>query len=125
MSDMARRVLVTGASRGIGRSIALAIAAEGFHVTVHYRGNKEKAEETLAAIRESGGAGDLVAFDIGDRAGVRNALETQIEAGGAYWGAVLNAGINSDAPLPGLTDEDWDSVIHTNLDGFYNVLITI
>lgn len=122
MSVSGKRVLVTGASRGLGRAIAVQLAEQGFRVTVHYRGNQTMAEETLAAVREAGGDGDTLAFDIGDRETVRETLAEQLDQHGAYWGVVLNAGINSDGPLPGLTDDDWDRVIHTNLDGFYNVL---
>lgn len=122
MNHSAKRVLVTGASRGLGRAIAQQLAADGYHVTVHYRGNKAGAEATLAQIQAAGGTGDILSFDISDRQAVREALTTHIEQQTPFWGVVLNAGINADGPLPGLTDDDWDRVIHTNLDGFYNVL---
>lgn len=117
-----REILITGASRGIGRAIARRLAAAGFGIVVHYRSREAAAAETLAAIREAGGQGRLLAFDIADRAAARRALEEEIETYGPPYGVVCNAGICRDAPFPGLTDEDWDEVLRTNLDGFYNVL---
>ncbi|MGD8926906.1 MAG: 3-oxoacyl-ACP reductase FabG [Thioalkalispiraceae bacterium] len=119
---MSRRVLVTGSSRGIGKAIALALAADGFAVTVHYRSGKEQADEVVKQIKNNGGEADLVQFDISDRQQTRAALDSVIEDKGAYYGVVSNAGITRDGAFPGLTEEDWDSVIHTNLDGFFNVV---
>jgi 3-oxoacyl-[acyl-carrier protein] reductase len=119
---MSRTILVTGASKGIGRAIALRLAQDGFTLVVHYNSDLDGAESTLADIIAAHGAGRLIRFDTGDRAGTREALEADIEQHGAYWGVVLNAGISRDAAFPALSDEDWDSVIETNLDGFYNVL---
>jgi 3-oxoacyl-[acyl-carrier protein] reductase len=119
---MSRTVLVTGASKGIGRAIALRLARDGFGVVVHYRGDRAGAEETLARLREAKGAGRLLAFDIADRALCRERLEADIAEHGAYYGVVLNAGIARDNAFPALEDADWDSVIDTDLGGFYNVL---
>ena len=119
---MSRSVLVTGASKGIGRAIALKLAADGFCVLVHYHSDKSGAEATLEAIRAAGGSGRLLQFDIADRAGCRTVLEADIEQHGAYYGVVSNAGIIRDAAFPALSEADWDGVIHTNLDSFYNVL---
>lgn len=97
---------MTGSSRGIGKSIAAALVADGFEVVTH-------------SVR-SGGT-DLV-FDIADRAAAEAALTAWVAAHGAPYGVVLNAGIADDAPFPGLEAEQWDRVLRTDLDGFYNVL---
>jgi len=119
---MSRRVLVTGSSRGIGKAIALSLANDGFAVTVHCRSGKQQADEVVKQIIDNGGEADLVQFDISDRKQARDALEAIIEQKGAYYGVVSNAGITRDGAFPGLTEEDWDQVIHTNLDGFFNVV---
>lgn len=119
---MSRTILVTGASKGIGRAIALRLGLDGFTIVTHYRSDRDGAEATLADIITGGSAGRLIQFDTSDRAGTRAALEADIEEYGPYWGVVLNAGIARDAAFPALSDEDWDQVIETNLDGFYNVL---
>lgn len=117
-----KRVLVTGASRGIGRATAIKLAAQGFHVTIHFHSNQAAADEVLAEVVANQGSADLLQFDISDRAQTKTTLETQLENHGAYYGVVCNAGIAQDAAFPALTDEQWDDVVHTNLDGFYNVL---
>ncbi|HJR69393.1 MAG TPA: SDR family NAD(P)-dependent oxidoreductase, partial [Gammaproteobacteria bacterium] len=119
---MTRAVLVTGASRGLGAAIAVALGAQGFEVVVHYRGDRDGAERTAAAIRDQGGAARLIAFDVTDRGACRKALGADIAAHGSYYGVVSNAGIHRDNAFPLLTDQDWDDVIRTDLDGFYNVL---
>jgi len=119
---MKNRVLVTGASRGIGRAIALALGKSDYHVTINYLQNETSAQECLKEINNSGGEGSLLPFDVSDRAATRIALEKVVEKSGPYWGIVCNAGIASDAPFPTLTGEAWDSVIQTNLGGLYNVL---
>lgn len=119
---MTRTVLVTGASKGIGRAIAVKLAKDGFHIAVHYGRDLAGAEETLAQVKSQGGDGRVLSFDISDRENCRSVLEAEIAEHGAYYGIVLNAGVTSDTAFPAMTDEDWDGVVHTNLDGFYNVL---
>jgi 3-oxoacyl-[acyl-carrier protein] reductase len=115
-------VLVTGASKGIGRSIAIAAARAGYTVIVHYGEDRDGAQQTLNQITTIGGAGRLISFDISDRDSCRLVLEADLQLQGAYYGVVLNAGIVRDNAFPALEDSDWDDVISTNLDGFYNVL---
>lgn len=113
---------MTGASRGIGRAIAVELARAGFEVAINYKQNEAAAAEALAAVEEAGGRAALLRFDVADRALCREVLEKTITAQGPFWGAVCNAGITADAPFPGLKPEGWDAVLRTNLDGFYNVL---
>jgi 3-oxoacyl-[acyl-carrier protein] reductase len=121
-NDTAPAVLVTGASRGIGKAIALRLARDGFDVVVHCRSRIEEAEAVADQVRAAGRQARVLAFDIGDREGCAAALAADIEAHGAYYGVVCNAGIARDNAFPAMTGEEWDSVIRTNLDGFYNVL---
>ena len=115
-------VLVTGASRGIGRAVALRGAQEGFDVVVHCRSRLDEAREVAAQVEGMGRRARVLAFDVADRAAARAALEADVEANGAYYGVVCNAGIARDGAFPALSEQDWDEVVHTNLDGFYNVL---
>ena len=117
-----KKVLVTGASGGIGKAVALAVAAAGYYVICHYNRNKNKAEDVLAAIKQNGGDGELIQFDISDREDCRTKLSALTEKYGALWGIINNAGITKDNTFVALSGDDWDSVVHTNLDSFYNVL---
>lgn len=122
METNGKKVLVTGASGGIGRAIAFAAAKAGYEIVAHYNNGAGKAESLKAEIESFGGKCDLLQFNISDRADCAAKLEKWSEENGAFWGIVCNAGICRDNAFPALTDENWDDVIHTNLDGFYNVL---
>jgi 3-oxoacyl-[acyl-carrier protein] reductase len=119
---MNRRVLVTGASRGIGRAIAYQLATDGFAVTVHCRTGRAEADAVATGIAAQGGTSRVLQFDVRERAACRAALEADVAANGAYYGIVCCAGVTRDAAFPALTDEDWDVVIETGLDAFYNVV---
>jgi len=119
---MSRSVLVTGSSRGIGRAVALALAANGFDIILHCVSGRAGAEQVQAEIAVLGRAVRILQFDIADRETCRNVLEADIAANGAYYGVVCNAGVARDNAFPAISGDDWDIVLHTNLDGFYNVL---
>ena len=119
---MSDTILVTGSSRGIGRAIALRLAQDSFDIVLHCHSRLDAAQEVSAQIEALGRQVRILQFDVADRESARQILEEDVETHGAYYGVVCNAGIHADAAFPALTDENWDSVIHTNLDGFYNVL---
>jgi 3-oxoacyl-[acyl-carrier protein] reductase len=116
---MVKRILITGSSRGIGRSIALRMCKPNFSVTLHGRTLSDELKATAAAFDGSAG---ILTFDISDRSACKEALEADIAEHGPYYGVVYNAGIARDGTFAALSGEDWDQVLHTNLDGFYNVL---
>ena len=115
-------VLVTGSSRGIGRAIALRLAADGYDIVVHCRARQAEAVETAAEVRALGREARVLKFDVADRNAARSVLETDLASHEAPYGVVCNAGITADNAFPALTGEDWDGVIGATLDGFYNVL---
>ncbi len=118
----ARRVLVTGASRGIGRAISLGLAHAGFELALNYKSRDAEAETLAKEIRALDREAVLLRFDVADRDAAARALESDVREHGAYWGVVLAAGIHADAAFPAMSGDAWDRVLHTNLDGFYNVL---
>lgn len=119
---MSETVLITGSSRGIGRAIALRLARAGHDIVLHCRSRRDQAEAVQAEIQAMGRSARILQFDIADRAACRRELEADVEAHGAYYGVVCNAGLTRDGAFPALSDDDWDQVLRTNLDGFYNVL---
>ncbi|WP_262963931.1 3-oxoacyl-ACP reductase FabG [Methylobacter psychrophilus] len=119
---MKKTILVTGSSRGIGKAIALYLAKQGFDLVIHYRSQQAQAENVIAEIEQLGQSARLLPFDIANRSQCAEQINQDIDIYGAYYGVVCNAGITADNAFPALTGEEWDSVIHTNLDSFYNVL---
>lgn len=116
---MNKTVLVTGSSRGIGKAIALYLAGQGYDLVLHCRSQLDQAQ---AVAKEIGSATRILQFDVSNRAQCADILNADMEQHGAYYGVVCNAGITADNAFPALSGEEWDSVIHTNLDSFYNVL---
>ncbi len=119
---MNKVILVTGSSRGIGKATALTLAKEGYDLVVHSRTNGPQIKEVAAQIEGMGQHARVLQFDISDRQQCRDILEEDMEKFGAYYGVVCNAGIARDNAFPAIPAEEWDIVIRTNLDGFYNVL---
>ena len=120
--NVSRRILVTGSSRGIGKAIALELAKAGFDITVHARSRQQEAEQVAQEIQAMGQSSHVLMFDVNDRENIASILEQDMAEHGAFYGAVLNAGLNRDGAFPALTDDDWDEVVSTSLNGFYNVL---
>lgn len=119
---MAKEVLITGSSRGIGKACAIYLAKNGFDIVLHCNKNISKTEEVLTEIKEIGVNGRILQFDIKDRNACREVISNDITTHGCYYGTVLNAGIAKDNVFPIMEDEEWDDVINTNLGGFYNIL---
>lgn len=119
---MSRRILVTGATGGIGRAIALSLANDGFDLAICYCRNETCANEVAQQCIAKGVKVTILKADISKRNEVNNVIEKDIALNGPYWGVIANAGVTADGPMPAMSGEDWDKVIHTNLDGFYNVV---
>jgi len=119
---MRKTVLVTGSSRGIGAAIALRLARDGYDIVVHCHSRRDEAERVAQAAMELGSQARVLQFDISDRAAAAAALTADIAQDGCYYGVVCNAGIVRDSSFPTMSGEDWDFVLQTNLDGFYNIL---
>ncbi len=119
---MSDRILVTGASRGIGRAIAIQLAADGWSVVLNYRSSEEAARETEELITSEGGTAERLRFDVSDREACFDVLRSDIDENGSYYGLVANAGIRRDTSFALMEPEDWDEVVNVNLNGFFNVL---
>ena len=117
-----KKVIVTGSSRGIGRATALSLARAGYDPVLHCVSRIDAAEEVSNAVKALGCTGEIVRFDISNRDESKAALDAWVAANGAPYGVVLNAGVVDDNVFPELEDGQWDRVLRTNLDGFYNVL---
>ena len=115
-----RRALVTGGSGELGGAISLALAAAGYHVIVHANRSLHRAEVTVKAIQEAGGTAQATAFDVTDADVARAALEVLFDEGPIH-AVINNAGIHDDAPMAGMTADQWHRVIDVSLNGFFNV----
>ena len=119
---MNKRILVTGSSRGIGKAIALELAQQGFDIVVHCRSGIDQATDVSEQIIALGQQANILQFDVCDREAAKAAIEQDIENNGAYYGVVCNAGLTRDMAFPAMTGDDWDVVLKTGLEGFYNVV---
>jgi 3-oxoacyl-[acyl-carrier protein] reductase len=119
---MNKSVLITGSSRGIGKAIALRLARDGYDIIVHCNTRRDAADGVAQEVRALGAQSRVLQFDIGEREATAAALNADVEKHGCYYGVVCNAGVIRDQAFPAMSGEDWDTVIKTNLDGFYNVL---
>ena len=119
---MGKTVLVTGSSRGIGKETAIYLAKNGFDIVLHCNKNMDKALEVREIIEEAGRNARILQFDVSDREQTKEVLLKDIEDNGIYYGVVVNAGITADNSFPAMEDDEWDRVINTNLNGFYNTL---
>jgi 3-oxoacyl-[acyl-carrier protein] reductase len=115
--------LVTGGSRGIGRATCIKLAEAGYHVLVNFKSNETEALKTIELVRERGGTGELLKFDVSRKVEVETALGGWLEANKDKPIEVLvnNAGINQDALMVFMNEESWKNVLSTSLDGFYYV----
>lgn len=114
--------MITGASGGIGQAIAEAVARAGYAVIAHYNRNGAPVHELVERIVAAGGVARALQFDVCNREQCKEVLEKDIAENGTYYGIVTNAGVCADAAFPAMTDEYWDRVIDTNLNGFFNVV---
>lgn len=120
MSNNEKRVLVVGAGRGIGRACAITLSQAGFQVVCHYHSSEEGVRETAKMMPNS--YAGYIQFDVANKTQTLGAIKQEIDDHGPFWACVYNAGIKCDGMFITLTDNDWSSVLETNLQGYYNVL---
>ena len=118
-----KTVLITGASKGIGKAISSKLAAEGYDLALHCKSSIGELKSLADSLQKEFNTNSyLLQFDISDRVASQDALEDYLAKAGAPYGVVCNAGITADNAFPAMLGEEWDSVIDTNLGSFYNVL---
>jgi len=122
MNNNVKRILVTGSSRGLGKAIAIKLAEDGFDIAVHCRSNREQAIDTQQKIEALNRKATILQFDVCDQAAAKEAIEADMESNGTYYGVICNAGITKDMAFPAMESDDWNSVVNTALNGFYNVI---
>ena len=115
--------LITGASRGLGKAIAIRLAKDGFAVVINYQSNREAAEDTLKQVQEAGGTGELLPFDVSDPKAIETALESWQNAHPEEYISVLvnNAGIRQDNLMIFMQEDQWSHVLDTTLNGFFYI----
>src|SRR5450631_4698838 len=115
--------LVTGGSRGIGRAICIKLGALGYHILINFRSNLTEAQHTLTVIQQNSGTGELLPFDVSNKADISATLGSWMESHREDPIEVLvnNAGIKEDVLMMWMKDEQWENVIRTNLDSFFYV----
>ena len=120
---MTKYALITGASRGLGKAIALRLANDGFAVIINYQSNKEAAEDTLKQIQDAGGTGELLPFNVADPQAIEAALDSWSQAHPDDYISVLvnNAGIRQDNLMIFMQEEQWNNVLDTTLNGFFYI----
>jgi 3-oxoacyl-[acyl-carrier protein] reductase len=119
--DEKKVAIITGASRGIGRATAVELSAAGYFVIINYNSNEAAAAETLKQVREAGGDGEIIKFDVADHVQTKECISAIVDRHKNIQVLVNNAGINADGLFLMLSEEEWSSVIDTTLKGFYNV----
>lgn len=118
-----KTVLITGASKGIGKAIAWSLASEGYDLALHCRSSFDELKSVAESIKkEYGTAISLLQFDVSNRSATKSVLENYLSEFGAPYGVVCNAGVTADNSFPAMLNEEWDSVLNINLGSFYNVL---
>ena len=118
-----KSALVTGGSRGIGRAICIKLGALGYHILINFRSNLAEAEQTLTIIKQNGGTGELLPFDVSDKKDITGSLGLWMESHKEDSIEILvnNAGIKEDVLMMWMKDEQWENVMRTNLDSFFYV----